>query len=132
VVLVDTNILAYLLIEGDRTTAAQRLYARDPDWRSEEFILVELSNVIATHVRLQALAQEQGARLLAEAQALIPEPASVSHAKALEVANHYGISAYDARFVALAMQMRRVLVTEDTKLRAAVPDWTTSLAAAAG
>lgn len=131
-ILVDTNVLVYLLIEGDRTAAAQRLYASDPDWRSEGFILVELSNVIATHVRLQALTPEQGARLLAEGQALIPEPMSVPHSQALEVANRYDISAYDARFVALAMQMTRRLVTEDAKLRAAVPDWTSSLAAVAG
>jgi hypothetical protein len=47
VVLVDTNILAYLLIEGDRTSAAQALNARDPDWRSEGLILVEFSNVLS-------------------------------------------------------------------------------------
>ena len=39
-VVVDTNVVAYLLIEGDRTAEAQALYARDPDWRSEGFLLV--------------------------------------------------------------------------------------------
>src|SRR6185437_5774425 len=35
VVLVDTNILAYLLIEGDRTPGVQHLFARDSNWCSE-------------------------------------------------------------------------------------------------
>lgn len=34
-VVVDTNVLAYLLIEGDRTSEAQALFAQDSDWRSE-------------------------------------------------------------------------------------------------
>jgi predicted nucleic acid-binding protein len=127
VVLVDTNILAYLLIEGDRTAAAQELYARDPDWRSEGFILVELSNVIATQMRAKALSREQAARLLEHAQALIPDPSHVPHAKALEVACHFGISAYDARFIAMAMQVKLKLITEDAKLRSAVPEWTAPL-----
>ncbi len=55
--LVDTNVLAYLLIEGDHTRAAQALYERDPEWRSEAFILVEFSNVLATYVRTRALAR---------------------------------------------------------------------------
>ena len=47
-VLVDTNIVVYLLIEGDRTSSAQALYARDPNWRSEAFMLVEFTNVLTT------------------------------------------------------------------------------------
>ena len=123
----DTNILAYLLIEGDRTEAAQELYARHPDWRSEGFILVEFCNVPATQMRAKALSREQGTRLLAEAQALIPDPTNVPHAKALEAASHFGISAYDARFIAMAMQVKLKLITEDTKLRSAVPEWTAPL-----
>lgn len=126
-VLVDTNILAYLLIEGDRTAAAQELYARDPDWRSEGFILVEFCNVLAAQMRAKTLSREQGIRLLAEAQALIPDPTIVPHAKALEAASHFGISAYDARFIAMAMQVKLKLITEDTKLRSAVPEWTAPL-----
>lgn len=129
-VFIDTNILAYLMIQGDRTSAAQELYARDPDWRSEGFILVEFSNILATYVRTKAMTREVGARLLAEAQTFVPGLTSVPHAHALETAMQFEISAYDARFITLARHMRVKLVTEDAKLRAAVPNWTVSLAAA--
>lgn len=126
-VLVDTNVLAYLLIEGDRTTEAQALYAKDPDWQSEAFELVELTNILTTYTRTGALTREQGIKLLAEAETLLLPLTSVSHQEAYEVAVEFGISAYDARFIALARQMKSKLVTEDAKLRKAVPAWTMSL-----
>jgi predicted nucleic acid-binding protein len=130
VVLVDTNVLAYLMLEGDRTSAAQELFERDADWRSEAFIMVEFSNVLTTYVRTKVLSRDQGLKLLAGAEKLLPVLTSVRNARALEVATQFGISAYDARFVALAIQMKVKLVTEDAKLRAAVPSWTVSLASA--
>ncbi|MEA3140135.1 MAG: hypothetical protein QOK23_2304 [Gammaproteobacteria bacterium] len=129
-VLVDTNVLAYLMLEGDRTSAAQELFERDADWRSEAFIMVEFSNVLTTYVRTKVLSRDQGSKLLAGAEKLVPVLTSVRNARALEVATQFGISAYDARFVALAIQMKVKLVTEDAKLRAAVPSWTVSLASA--
>jgi predicted nucleic acid-binding protein len=131
VVLVDTNVLAYLMLEGDRTSAAQELFERDADWRSEAFIMVEFSNVLTTYVRTKVLSRDQGLKLLAGAEKLVPVLTSVQNARALEVATQFGISAYDARFVALAIQMKVKLVTEDAKIRAAVPSWTVSLADAA-
>jgi predicted nucleic acid-binding protein len=128
VVLVDTNILAYLMIEGDRTAAAQQLFARDSDWCSEAFVMVEFSNVLATYVRTGALTQAQGVKLLTEAQVHVPTLHSVVNTQALETAFQVGISAYDARFISLAKQLKLKLVTEDAKLRVAVPSWTISLA----
>jgi predicted nucleic acid-binding protein len=128
VVLVDTNVLAYLMLEGDRTSAAQELFERDADWRSEAFIMVEFSNVLTTYVRTKVLSRDQGLKLLAGAEKLVPVLTSVQNVRALEVATQFGISAYDARFVALAIQMKVKLVTEDAKLRAVVPSWTVSLA----
>lgn len=75
-----------------------------------------------------ALTQGQGTKLLAESQAHIPTLHSVVNAQALENAMHFGISADDARFISLAKQLKLKLVTEDAKLRVAVPSWTTSLA----
>jgi predicted nucleic acid-binding protein len=127
VVLVDTNVLAYLLIEGDHTAAAQDLYARDADWQSEAFALVEFTNILATYARTGALTREQGTKLLAEAETLLLPLPSVLHQEAYEAAIEFGISAYDARFITLARQMKSKLVTEDGKLRKAVPAWTISL-----
>jgi predicted nucleic acid-binding protein len=126
--LVDTNIVAYLMIEGDRTEPAQQLFDRDSDWCSEAFAMVEFSNILATYVRTNALTQPQGTRLLTEAQALLTTLHNMPNSQALETAMQYEISAYDARFIAVAKHLKQKLVTEDAKLRRAVPQWTISLA----
>jgi predicted nucleic acid-binding protein len=130
--LIDTNVLAYLLIAGDRTSAAQALFERDPEWRSEAFVLVEFSNLLCTYVRARELTAAQAARLLTSATSLLAVLPSIPHAAALDVALEYDLSAYDARFIALAKQSKTRLITEDRRLRAAVPAWTASLDDAIG
>lgn len=126
-VIIDTNVLAYLLIEGDRTPAAQDLWARDADWRSESFIMIEFSNVLATYVRQALLERDQAKALLGQAGRLMPGLDAVQHDLAFEIAADLGVSAYDARFLALAKRSGRRLVTDDARLRRAAPDWTLSL-----
>ena len=129
-VVVDTNIVTYLLIEGDRTKQAQALFAKDSDWRSEAFLLVEFSNLLATFRRVQALSGEQTETLLAEAARRVRELLSVPNLRALRCAERYAVSAYDARFLAAADTLGTKLVTEDAKLRAAAPELTRTLAQA--
>src|SRR5574337_444593 len=50
-VLVDTNVVAHLLLAGEPGIAARALYEADPDWRSEPLLFFELTNVLATSVR---------------------------------------------------------------------------------
>jgi len=52
VIVVDTNVLAYLLIAGDRTRDVQALLAHDAEWKSESFILVEFGNILVTYERV--------------------------------------------------------------------------------
>ncbi len=127
-VLVDTNIVAYLMIEGDRTADALEMFERDSDWCSEAFVMVEFSNVLATYVRSGALRQAQGIKLLADARGVMTTLHTIANDRALQAAIEFKISAYDARFIALARQLRTKLVTEDTRLRSAVPSLTMSLA----
>ena len=129
-VVVDTNVLAYLLVEGDRTKEAQALFARDSDWRSEAFLLVEFSNVLATYRRMGALSGQQTESLLAEAARRMRELLNVPNLQALRCAERFAVSAYDARFLAVADTLGAKLVTEDTKLRAAAPALTRSIAQA--
>jgi predicted nucleic acid-binding protein len=82
-------------------------------------------------VRTRAITRKQGLALLASARAMMPSLTNLEHAQALETATEFAIFAHDARFIALAKQMHVKRVTEDLKLRAAVPAWTISLAGAA-
>ncbi len=127
---VDTNILAYLLIEGDRTRDAQALYALDPEWKSEAFLLIEFSNILATCERRKNLAHSQAESLLGTAESLLRGLVALPHRVALEHARRFGVSAYDARFLAVAEQLSSPLVTEDARLRKAAPSLTRSIAEA--
>ncbi len=126
--LIDTNIVAYLLIDGDHTEAAQELRRSDPDWRSEAFLLVEFTNVLAAYIASKRMTLPLAQDFLAKAEALLDgKLGRIPHAAALTMAARYRVSAYDARFLALAYQLGRRLVTEDAKLRAAAPALTQSL-----
>ena len=129
-IVVDTNVLAYLLIEGDHTADAQALRLADPDWRSDPFLLVEFSNLLATQVKSGALSAAQAETLLGVAGQQIAEWIEVPHPEVLAVAVVRQISAYDARFIACAQRSGLPLVTEDARLRAATPGLSISMAEA--
>ncbi len=131
-VVVDTNVIAYLLVSGDQTKAAQDLFSRDDDWHTEPFALVEFTNLLATACRSRGLVLSRARRLLESAEDLLRgRMHAVDHPKALAVANECSISAYDARFVSVAEQLGTPLVTEDGRLRRAAPKWTCSITEAA-
>jgi predicted nucleic acid-binding protein len=129
--LVDTNVVAYLLIDGDHTGAAQQLRRRDPDWRSEAFLLVEFTNVLASSIANRRMTFGLAEDFLGKALTLFDgKLRSMPPASVLASAVRHGVSAYDARFLALAEAIGLPVVTEDKKLRAAAPDLTQSLAEA--
>ena len=129
--LVDTNVVVYLLIHGEQTRAAQELRSRDPDWRSEAFLLVEFTNVLAFSIATKRMTLSLAADLLTRATALFDgKLGRIPHSSVLATAVRHRVSAYDARFLALADQLGSRLVTEDARLRAAAPALTQSLAEA--
>jgi len=128
---VDSNVLAYLLIENRQTPDARALLARDSDWHSDVFCLVELTNVLATAMRVRRMDLSRARAALAEAHDVIqPGLHEATHFETLGIAAEFGVSAYDARYVAVARNLGVRLVTEDTRLRNAAPALTQSLAAA--
>ena len=129
--LVDTNVVAYLLIQGDHTASVQELRRRDPDWRSEAFLLVEFTNVLASSIATKRMTVPVAQDSLAKAVSLFDgKLARIAHASVLSIAARHRVSAYDARFLALADQLGRRLVTEDARLRIAAPELTQTLAEA--
>ena len=50
-IVVDTNVLAYLWLPGIRTQAAERLLKKDPDWNAPLLWRSEFRNVLAGCLR---------------------------------------------------------------------------------
>lgn len=125
---VDANVVAYALVQGDRTEQARELWEHDPDWRAPRLLIYELTNVFARLVSQQALTLEAASAALQNGAALVEvlaqEPPSV---RILQIAASLRISAYDASYLAAAEVVGARLVTEDRRLLRAAPEITRSI-----
>lgn len=127
-VVVDTNVVVHLMLEGQATAHARALLAADPDWRSEPFLLVELTNVLATAIRSGRITATAAEFALTDAQRVMGAGLqAASHTNVLALAVKHRVSGYDARFLAVAELLGTRLVTEDAKLRRSAARLTQSL-----
>jgi predicted nucleic acid-binding protein len=62
-IVVDVNVVAYYVIEGEKTALARELMQREPDWRLPDLWRHEYLNVLATYARQGGATLEQ-ARVL--------------------------------------------------------------------
>lgn len=116
-IVVDTNVVAYFFIEGERTAAARALRQAEPRWRLPPLWRHEYLNVLATYTRRGGTDIDTARGLWHTATALLADSEQdADMTAALELATVYGISAYDAQFVALAQTLDVSLVTEDRRL----------------
>lgn len=127
-IVVDTNIIAYFLIQGDHTTQARQLREIDPHWSLPALWQHELLNVLVCYAGQYRASVEdmlgiwRYANDLFGAATLNPDMES-----SLLLAVEYKISAYDAQFVSLAQQLQTRLVTEDKLLLKRFPETAVSL-----
>jgi len=121
-IVIDANILVYSLIEGEYSPLVKKLQGKETDWRTTALCLHEVLNVLATYQRREVLALKQCKKLLEHAEHFMQvAQCEVKMDAALSVAAKYNITGYDAQYVALAQNLNATLITEDRKLRAAVP-----------
>jgi predicted nucleic acid-binding protein len=62
-IVVDSNVLAYLYLPGEYTSAAEALLERDPDWASPILWRSEFRNILAGYVRRKDISLEQAVSL---------------------------------------------------------------------
>lgn len=121
-IVVDANILIYSLIAGDNTKLVQKLREKDADWRTAGLCLHEILNALATYQRRDVLSLAQCKKLLEHAERFVQmAQCEVKMGAALAVAAKYAITGYDAQYITLAQSLDAPLITEDRKLREAVP-----------
>ncbi len=129
-IVVDSNVVAYLYLQGEYTEAAEALLRQDGDWAAPILWRSEFRNILAGYLRRKTLTFEQAGDLQGEAEDLLADAEfEVDSAAVLELVRDSDCSAYDCEFVALAVKLDIKLVTVDKKLLKAFPDRAVALIA---
>ena len=129
-IVVDTNVLAYLYLPGEYTAAAETLLEQDSDWAAPILWRSEFRNILAGYLRRKAITFEQANSLHREAESLLEGAEfEVESLAVLELVRDSDCSAYDCEFIALAMKLDTTLITMDKKLLRAFPKRAIALSA---
>ena len=129
-IVVDSNVLAYLYLPGEYTAAAETLLEQDSDWAAPILWRSEFRNILAGYLRRKAITFEQANSLQKEAESLLDGAEfEVESLAVLELVRDSDCSAYDCEFIALAMKLDTTLITMDKKLLRAFPKRTIALSA---
>jgi predicted nucleic acid-binding protein len=122
VIVVDSNVVAYLYLPSEHTPAAERLLEQNPNWAAPILWRSEFRNILAGCMRRKMLTLESARALQSEAEQLLfggeYEPQS---ALVLELVSQSVCSAYDCEFIALAVTLNVPLATADKQLLKAFP-----------
>jgi predicted nucleic acid-binding protein len=128
-IVVDTNVIAYLWMPGVHTTLAERALAKDPEWAAPLLWRSELRNVLVLQMRRGFLSLAAASQICARAeQHLRGHEFTVPSSEVLRRSVGTSCSAYDCEFVALAYELAVALVTTDRQVLSAFPAIAVSLA----
>ncbi|MBA2563839.1 MAG: type II toxin-antitoxin system VapC family toxin [Gemmatimonadetes bacterium] len=129
-IVVDTNVIAYLVLEGEHTGLARLAFRRDPAWAAPTLWRSEFCNVLAGYVRRRDLDLMQALEALRLAESTVHgcefQPSSEA---VLQLAAQSRCSAYDCEFIASAHQLGLPLVTSDRQILDDFPETAIALSA---
>jgi predicted nucleic acid-binding protein len=116
-IVVDTNIIAYLWLDSKRSDLVDAVHGTDPDWIVPRLWRYEFLNVLTSYIRNKNLPIKDALSIWRQALSTFQrseyesDPEHVVH-----VSSANRISAYDAQFITLAVQKGVKLVTEHRDL----------------
>ena len=121
-IVVDSNVVAYLYLPGEHTADAEALLERDPDWASPVLWRSEFRNILAGYLRRRMLTFDQVCEIQREAENLLAgSEFEIESEAVLKLVRDGDCTAYDCEFIALAIKLDTKLVTMDRKVVKAFP-----------
>ena len=127
-IVVDTNIIAYLYLESGRSAQVERLLEKDTRWSAPLLWRSEFRNVLALYIRQKYLTLEEAQEIIREGLKLMKgREYEIASFQVMELVASSECSAYDCEFVALAEDLGIPLVTVDKKIRKEFPQIAVSL-----
>ena len=128
-IVVDTNIIAYLYLSGDHSHQAELLLSSDSDWNAPVLWKSEFRSVLSRYLRREIFSVEEALLIIQQAEELLANNVfEVSSSHVMRLVSSSNCSSYDCEFVALAQYLGCVLVTADKKIIREFPDTAVSLA----
>ena len=132
-IVVDTNVIAYLLIPGDFTVWASAALRKDGGWVAPLLWRSEFRNVLTLYIRQGHLTFSLAQQMMQEAESLmLGGEYMVPSSLVFSLVEQSKCSAYDCEFVALAQDMDVPFVTSDARILEAFPSTAVSLETFAG
>jgi predicted nucleic acid-binding protein len=128
VIVVDTNVIAYLWLPGADTPRAERLLRADPEWCVPLLWRSEFRSVLTGNVRRRNMSLDAALRTASDVERQFSgREYAVPADRVLRAAVDSGCSSYDCEFVVLATLLGVPLVTADRQVLKAFPDVAVSL-----
>ena len=127
-IVVDTNIIAYLYISGEKSLQAERLLSVNSLWNAPLLWRSEFRNVLSQYLRKNILSLDDILIIIQQAEKLLEDNEyKISSAHIMQLVNSSSCSAYDCEFVALAQYLNIPLITADKKILREFPKVAKSL-----
>lgn len=121
-IVVDSNIITARNLTSVLTSKAEQVEKKDPVWIVPVLWRYEFQNILATAIKAKQITPEYALDVWQRVAGILAENESEpSPAKVIDLVAKYGITAYDGQFIALAMEMGILCVTEDGELRSKFP-----------
>jgi predicted nucleic acid-binding protein len=121
-IVVDTNIVSYLLFPTPFSESVDKLYTIDSDWVAPLLWKSEFRNVLALYLRKGMITFNKALQLQDMAESIFAHNEfEVSSVQVLDLVNKSHCSAYDCEFVALAHYLNTILITQDQKILTEFP-----------
>ncbi len=121
-IVADANLLAYLVLPGERTEEAEAVLAKDPTWAAPVLWRSELRSVVHKYIMRGDLSVARAVGLLRQAdQVLGGREGDVDSQEVLDLASHSNCTTYDCEYVALANALGVPLITTDRAVLKAFP-----------
>lgn len=116
-IVVDANVITYLVLKGDFSKECGELFLWDSEWLLPRLWRDELGNVLATYERRGLIERKDALLAFRDAEAILGRNEyEIGIERILSVAERTGCSGYDSQYIALAEDLGLKLFTFDKKV----------------
>ena len=121
-IVVDSNVLAARNLAGVLTGIAEQVEEQDPIWIVPRLWRYEFQNILTKSIWVRQITLEDAMVAWRKASGqMFENEHEPSPEKVIDLSARHRITAYDANFIALAMEMGVMCVTEDGALQKKFP-----------